>query len=130
MKVEGAEKLIKQLASMPAAVQRNLVKSVRTNTEQAANMARRLVPVKSGELKGWIYTTYEADGLTATVEAAPPVKNDQIKAKAVEFGREKGNRGTTVAQPYIRLAQKMQGKKFRNSIKSAVRRGMKEATNG
>ena len=61
MKVD-ADKLIKQLASMPKAVERNLVKSVRLNTEQAANMARRLVPVKSGELRGWIHTLYEADG--------------------------------------------------------------------
>lgn len=129
MKVD-ADKLIKQIASMPKAVERNLVKSVRLNTEQAANMARRLVPVKSGELRGWIHTLYEADGLTASVEAAPPTKEAQTKANAVEFGRQKGNRGTTVAQPYIRLAQKLQGKKFGKSIKSAVNRGMKEATNG
>lgn len=129
MKVD-AEKLVKQLASMPKAVERNLVKSVRLNTEQAANMARRLVPVKSGELRGWIHTLYEADGLTASVEAAPPTKEAQTKANAVEFGRQKGNRGTTAAQPYIRLAQKLQGKKFGKSIKSAVNRGMKEATNG
>jgi len=129
MKVDAA-KLIKQLETMPAAVERNLVKSVRLNTEQAANMARRLVPVKSGELRGWIHTLYEADGLTASVEAAPPTKEAQTKANAVEFGRQKGNRGTTAAQPYIRLAQKLQGKKFGKSIKSAVNRGMKEATNG
>ena len=129
MKVD-ADKLIKQLASMPKAVERNLVKSVRLNTEQAANMARRLVPIKSGELRGWIHTLYEADGLTASVEAAPPTKEAQTKANAVEFGRQKGNRGTTAAQPYIRLAQKLQSKKFGKSIKSAVNRGMKEATNG
>jgi hypothetical protein len=129
MKVD-AEKLIKQLASMPKTVERNLVKSIRLNTEQAANMARRLVPIKSGELRGWIHTVYEVDGLTASVEAAPPTKEAQTKANAVEFGRQKGNRGTTAAQPYIRLAQKLQGKKFGKSIKSAVNRGMKEATNG
>ena len=130
MKVEGAQKLIKQLSDMPKAVERNLVKSIRLNTEQAAKNARRLVPVKSGELKGWIHTVYEADGLTSSVEAAPPNKEAQTKANAVEFGRKKGQRGTTSAQPYIRLAQKLQWKKFKTSIKSAVRRGMKEATNG
>jgi hypothetical protein len=129
MKVDAA-KLIKQLASMPKAVERNLVKSIRLNTEQTAKNARRLVPAKTGELRGWIHTVYEADGLTASVEAAPPTKAAQIKAKAVEFGRQKGNRGTTSAQPYIRVAQKLQGKKFAKSIKSAVNRGMKEATNG
>ena len=129
MKVDAA-KLIKQLETMPAAVERNLVKSVRLNTEQAANMARRIVPVKSGELRGWIHTTYEADGLTASVEAAPPTKQAQIKAKAVEGGRQNGNRGTTSPQPYMKIARKLQAKKFGRSIKSAVRRGMKEATNG
>lgn len=129
MKVSGAAKLAKQLRDMPEAVNANLKKSVRLNTEQAASMARRLVPVKSGELKSWIFTKYEDDGLIGSVEAAAPVKADQIKAKAVEFGRQKGNRGTTAAQPYIRLAQKTQGPKFARSIKSAVRRGMKEATN-
>ena len=129
MKVDAA-KLIKQLETMPAAVERNLVKSVRLNTEQAANMARRIVPVKSGELRGWIHTIYEADGLTASVEAAPPTKQAQIKAKAVEGGRHNGNRGTTSPQPYMKIARKLQAKKFGRSIKSAVRRGMKEATNG
>ncbi|NBT32837.1 MAG: hypothetical protein EBT13_13320 [Rhodobacteraceae bacterium] len=130
MKVDGAKKLARQLQAMPAAVRSNLQKSVRLNTEQAANMARRLVPIKSGELKGWIHTQYEADGMTGSVEAAPPTKAAQIKAKAVEFGREKGERGKTAAQPYIRLAQKLQKPKFQRSMRSAVRRGMKEATSG
>lgn len=130
MKVSGAAKLAKQLRDMPEAVNANLKKSIRTNTEQAASLARRLVPVKSGELRGWIHTKYESDGLTGSVEAAPPTRDAQIKAKAVEFGREKGKRGTTAAQPYIRLAQKMQEPKFKRSVRSAIRRGMKEATNG
>lgn len=130
MKVSGAEKLARQLRTMPKAVEDNLKKSIKTNTEQAANMARRLVPVKSGELKSWIFTKYADDGLTGSVEAAPPTRDAQIKAKAVEFGREKDNRGTTAAQPYIRLAQKFQRDKFSRSVKSAVRRGMKDATNG
>lgn len=130
MKLLGAKKLSKQLQDIPKAVSENLAKSIRLNTEQAATMARRLVPVKSGELKNWIHTKYEADGLTGSVEAAPPTKDAQIKAKAVEFGREKGNRGQTAAQPYIRLAQSTQRPKFERSIKSAVRRGMKEATRG
>lgn len=130
MKISGAKKLASQLREIPVAVRDNLKKSVRLNTEQAANMARRLVPVDSGELKGWIYTQYDTDGLRGSVEAAPPTKEAQTKANAVEFGRKKGNRGTTAAQPYIRLAQKMQVPKFNRSMKSAVRRGLKEATNG
>lgn len=130
MRIDGAKKLQSQLRNAPEAVRKNLQKAIRLNTEQAASMARRLVPVASGELKGWIHTKYESDGLTGSVEAAPPTKEAQTKANAVEFGRKKGNRGTTAAQPYIRLAQKTQVPKFQRSVKSAIRRGLKEATNG
>ena len=83
-------------------------------------------------LKGWIYTKYERGDheFSGSVEAAPSGRDEQIKAKAVEFGRAKGNRGTTEAQPYIRLAQKLQGPKFKKSMKSAIKRGIKEAVNG
>ena len=127
MKIHGGNRLAKQIRNMPKTIQVHVVKAIKRNTEQAARTARSLVPVKSGELKAWIFTKYDDNGLTGSVEAAPPTKDAQKKAKAVEFGREKGNRGKTAAQPYIRLAQKMQRKKFQTGIKSAVRRGMKDA---
>lgn len=132
MKVTGARKLSKQFRRMPDAVEKQMIKSIKRNTEAAARLARGLVPVDSGQLKGWIHTEYQnGDGVyQGSVEAAPPEKDAQIKAKAVEFGRKKGNRGTTAAQPYIRLAQKLQGPKFKKSMKAAIRRGIKEATNG
>jgi len=132
MNVTGAKKLAKQFDKMPEAVERQIVKSIKRNTEAAARLARNLVPVDSGELRGWIYTKYERGNheFLGSVEAAPPSRDEQIKAKAVEFGRIKGNRGTTEAQPYIRLAQKLQGPKFKKAIKSAIKRGIKEAVNG
>ena len=132
MRVTGAKKLARQFDKMPDAVEKQIVKSIRRNTEAAARLARALVPVDSGQLKGWIYTQYQnEDGVyQGSVEAAPKQKEPQIKAKAVEFGRKKGNRGTTAAQPYIRLSQKQQGPKFKKSMKSAIKRGIKEATNG
>lgn len=132
MKVVGAKKLGRQLDKMPDAVERQIVKSIKRNTEAAARLARNLVPVATGELKGWISTKYEnrPNEYLGSVEAAPPERDAQIKASSVEFGRKKGNRGTTEAQPYIRLAQKLQGPKFKKSLKSAIRRGIKEAVNG
>lgn len=130
MKITGDLKLMKQFDKMPDTVHKNLRKSIHRNTEQAARAARGLVPVASGELKGWIFTQYADGGMSGSVEAAQPNGPDQRKAKAVEFGRENGNRGTTEAQPYIQLAQKLQGKKFSRSVKAAVKRGIKEATNG
>ena len=132
MKVTGAKILVKQFKKMPEAVEKQMIKSIRRNTEAAARLSKALVPVDSGELKKWIFTKYQSEeGLyQGSVEAAPPTKYAQTKAGAVEFGRTKGDRGTTAAQPYIRLAQKQQGPKFRKSMKAAIKRGMKEATNG
>lgn len=130
MRIDGAKGLLRQLGTLPDAIERNLIKSVRLNTEQAARLARVLVPVKSGDLKAGIHTKYDEGGLVGSVEAAAPTKEAQTKANAVEFGRKKGNRGTTSPHPFIRPAQAAQAPKFRKSVKSAVRRGMKEAING
>ena len=132
MKVTGAKKLAKQFDKMPEAVERQVVKSIRRNTEAAARLARNLVPVETGELKGWIYTKYGRGDheFTGSVEAAPSARYEQEKANSVEFGRKQGNRGTTEAQPYIQTAQKIQVPKFRKSVAAAVKRGIKEAVNG
>ena len=130
MRVKGADKLAKQFKKMPAAVERNLKKSVRLNTERTAKLARALAPVDSGELKGWIFTQYDEGGLRGSVEAAPPTEYAQIKAKSVEGGATRKNRGQTNPAPYMNIAKKHTGKKFKNSVKSAIRRGLKEATNG
>jgi hypothetical protein len=130
MKVSGADKLKKQFRKMPKTVEARLVKSVRLNTERTARMARALAPVDSGELKGWIYTQYEERGLVGSVEAAPHDKASQIKAKAVEGGRKNGNRGVTAPAPYMNIAKKHIAPKFKASVKLAIRKGLKEATNG
>ena len=132
MKVTGAKKLAKQFDKMPESVERQVVKAIKRNTEAAARLARNLVPVATGELKGWIYTKYGRGDheFTGSVEAAPSARYEQEKANSVEFGRKKGNRGTTEGQPYIRTAQKVQRPKFKKSMKSAIKRGIKEAVNG
>lgn len=130
MKITGTEKLFRQLGRLPSSVENNLIKAVRLNTEQAARLAKTLVPVDSGALKAGIHTKYDNGGLVGSVEAAAPTKEAQTKANAVEFGRKKGNRGTTAAHPFIRPAQATQAPKFNRSVRSAVRRGMKDATGG
>ena len=132
MKVTGAKKLSRQFRKMPDSVKDQMIKSIKRNTEATARLARGLVPVDSGQLKGWIHTKYEnSDGVyQGSVEAAPPERDAQIKARSVEFGRKKGDRGTTAAQPYIRLAEKVQAPKFKKSMRAAMRRGIKKATNG
>jgi len=131
MRVMGARKLQRQLKELPEEVRAEVAKVIRRNTEAGARMARQLVPVASGELKGWIHTKYDSqDGFRGSVEAAPPTKQAQTKARAVEFGRTKGNRGVTSAAPYMRIMQSHLGKKFRNNIRNAIRRAARKVTNG
>jgi hypothetical protein len=130
MRITGAKKLKRKLTDLPVEVQAEIGKTIKRNTEKGARMARTLVPVDSGELKGWIYTKYSADGMQGSVEAAPPEKDAQIKARAVEFGRKEGEHGETAPAPYMRIMQRHLGKTFRNSVKRAVKKAAKAAFNG
>jgi len=131
VRVTGAKKLQRQLRELPEDVREEVAKVIRRNTEAGARMARHLVPVNSGELKNWIYTKYDTeDGFRGSVEAAPPTKEAQIKARAVEFGRTKGNRGVTNPAPYMQIMQKHMGKRFKNSIRNAIRKAARSAVNG
>ena len=131
MRVTGARKLQRQLSELPEEVRAEVAKVIRRNTEAGARMARQLVPVQSGELKGWIHTKYDTeDGFRGSVEAAPPTKEAQIKARSVEFGRREGNRGVTNPAPYMRIMQSHLGKRFKNNIRNAIRRAARKVTNG
>jgi hypothetical protein len=130
MKILGAEKLAKQIRQVPISARVYVSKAIRGNVEQGAKVARTLVPVDSGELKSMIFTKYEADGMSGSIEAAPSDSKSQRKARAVEFGRKKGDRGTTPAHKYIRTAQAFLAKRFKRSIRSAIRKAAKEAISG
>lgn len=130
MRVTGARKLRRQLRELPLEVREGVSKTIRRNTEAGARMARQLVPVDSGELKGWIRTEYDSGGMRGSVEAAPPTAYGQKKSRAVEFGRKKGNRGVTSPAPYMRIMQKHMGKRFKNSIRNAIRKAARSAVNG
>lgn len=131
MRLIGAKKLQRQLRDLPKEIHSEVEKTIRRNTEAGARMARQLVPVASGELKGWIHTQYDTqDGFRGSIEAAPATEKGQKKARAVEFGRKKGKRGTTSPAPYMRIMQRHLRKRFRNSIKAAVRKAARRSFNG
>jgi len=106
LKISGQKKLMRELKELPIDARANIRKVIKRNAEAGARMARTLVPVDSGQLKGWIHTDYSQDGMGASIEAAPKDKDSQIKAKAVEFGRIKGDKGdnqpSTVYENYAR----------------------------
>lgn len=130
MRVEGAKRLQKQLRDLPAETRAEVTKVIRRNTEAGARMARQLVPVASGQLKGWIRTEYDSGGMRGSIEAAPPEAEAQKKARAVEFGRKQGNRGITNPAPYMQIMQSHLGKRFKNSIRNAIRKAARNAVNG
>jgi len=131
MRVSGDRRLRRQLRELPEEVRNEVEKIIRRNTEAGARLARKLVPVDSGQLKAWIFTKYDTEnGFRGSVEAAPPTKEAQIKARSVEFGRTKGERGQTSPAPYMRIMQKHLGKRFRNSIRAAIRKAARRVTNG
>lgn len=130
MKITGDKKLRAQLSKLPVKSQHRIAQAVRRSTEEGARVARALAPVREGYTKGDIFTIYDPDGMRGSVEAAGPTKDEQIRAGAIEFGRKKGERGTTAPQPYIRPAQEFVGRKFGRSIKRAVNRALKDATSG
>lgn len=130
MRVEGAKRLSRQLKDLPVEVQAEVAKTIRRNTEAGARLARQLVPVDSGELRGWIFTKYNPGGLTASIEAAPDTAAAQKKARAVEFGRKKGIAAPPSLAPYMRIMQSHLGKRFRTSIKRAIKKAAKQAVSG
>jgi hypothetical protein len=130
VKLTGDRKLIMKLSQLPAIQRDYLRKTIQRNTEEGARVARALAPLGTGETKADIFTQYALDGMRASVEAAQPTKEAQIRAKAIEFGRKNGLRGTTAPQPYIRPTQEYLGKRFGRSIRRAIKKAAKEAMSG
>ena len=126
----GDKALIRKLSQLQPKTRAMLQRTIQRNTEEGARVARALAPAKTGETKADIFTQYSLDGMKGSVEAAQPTKEAQIRAKAIEFGRKSGIRGTTAPQPYIRPTQEFLGKKFGRSIRRAVKKAAREAMNG
>jgi hypothetical protein len=126
MKVVGADKLTRQLRALPKAQRSHVVKALAKSAVEGERVARTLVPVDSGDLKSGIHTKSQDEGMTVSVEAAPEDKQSQIKAKAVEFGRKKGDRGTTDPRPYMRRTQAYLAKRHKNRVKRAINKAVKE----
>jgi hypothetical protein len=132
MKLLGAKKLARQLSDLPDTVRGNIGSTIEKQVKRGVRVARTLVPVDTGQLKGWITGRVEKtdNGVYGIIDAAPDTKKAQQKARAVEFGRTKGNRGTTAAQPYIRTTQSFLAKSYRSAVKRAINKAAKEAVRG
>lgn len=127
MRITGHRRLARQLGDLPEATRRHVTAAIERGVNEGVRVAKTLAPEDTGELKGWIHGKFDDDGMTGSVEAAPPEREAQIKARAVEFGRKGSGKG---ARPYMMPTQSYLAKKNVNRMKRAIRKAAKETFNG
>ncbi len=128
MKVEGGAKLARQLRSLSPAARRHVSEAIEKSGGEGVRVARRVVPVAFGELKGTIRFKADDDGMSGKVIAGEPTSDGQQKANTVEGGRRPDARGGAMAaQPFIGVTRSYLAKKFKGRISRAIRKAAKEA---
>ena len=145
MKVTGSKKLIRSMKQLPKEVRSEVAKSLERSVKEGVRISKVLAPVDSGDTRDKIHYLIEEtdEGLKASVEAAPPEKEAQIKARSIEFGRKQARKGTgtrvkgskpktgtTNPQPYIRPTEDYLVKKNARRVQRAVNKAAKRAFNG
>lgn len=126
MRVES-KRLQKSFSDLPNAYFKELEKMIRKSVSEGEKFMRLLAPVDKGELKSGISTQFgrieegvagsRKEIFAGSIEAAASTKEDQTKAKAIELGRRKGERGTTVAFPYVRRTRDMVNRKYKGRVR-------------
>jgi len=139
----GTQKAFKQL---PTKQRKYIFKAIRLSLRQGLRIAKTLAPVDQGDLRDGIHTKVEVKRATrteggeiiASIEAAPPDAESQIKALSVEFGRRytrssryprktgKKFSGYTDPVKFMRGTQIIIGRRHNNRVKSAIRKAVKE----
>jgi hypothetical protein len=144
MKFDGlvdAKKVQGGFKKLPKEIRRELFNAMRKSMNEGVALARTLAPIGSGKpdpdlgrLKDGIHgkMVVRKDIIMASVEAAPPEKQAQIKARAVEFGRknDRVGLGTTQPHPFITRAQQLLREKHKRRQRSAINKAAKRALNG
>lgn len=121
-KFQGLNEISRALKAVDEESKKQLREIVRKSTLQGEKKAKILVPVDSGASKEAIHSTFEKDGMVGTVSAAQPTKEDQKRARSIEFGRRDAGagKGVTDPQPYIRPASILVVKSANARIKRAL----------
>ncbi|MFG6550298.1 hypothetical protein ACGYLV_14655 [Sulfitobacter sp. M21595] len=132
MKMTGDKKLMRQLKALPENARSHLATAMRRNIEEGEKIANVLAPDVTHETRGNIYSELKDDGLTGIVYAIPSdaPQEDKDRAYSIEHGRKKGNRGTTEGHKYMWQTRQYLQKKFRGRMRRAVKKAVKEVTNG
>lgn len=131
MRIEGGEKLARQLRALPAAQRKHVADALEKSGAEAVRVAKTLVPRDSGALAESIKATSHNGGMTVIIEAGDDTKRGQIQAKTIEGGRAQGSkRGAAAAQPYMKPTRSFLAKKFKGRIARAIRKAAKEVSGG
>lgn len=131
------KKLKRTLRQAPRKVQDEARKAVVKSTVEGVRLAKTLAPNVTGRTRDTIYAKYSADRLVGSVEAAPPTKDEQTRAKAIEFGRKKGaggkqrtNRVDVPGQPFIQPTENYLEARHARRVARGIRKGIKDASRG
>lgn len=135
----GIARLQRRMAAIPEEIRKDAGKSVVKQANKMAGTMEALVPVDDGDLKESIKVTgpgqrtpaYSQPGGSMVVPenaAAITVGNEDVRyGHLVEYGHKNGLHGTVVPpHPFFWPAVRLEGKKARRNIKSAVSRTVKK----
>lgn len=118
-RVKGWPKLKAQLDHLPRDMIKEIGDQMRASGDQIRDEAKRLVPVKTGELRDHIaaFMQEAPQGLLSVVKIVPP---EYRLAHIVEFGTHRSR-----AQPFLTPAAKVGVPKAKRDIAAAANRGIK-----
>lgn len=130
MKVQNPGKVATRLRKLGPAVERQMVKAIRRNTNEGVRVAKALAPDVTGETRRKIRAQFKEGGLIGEVVAidsdAPRYEKD--RAYSIEHGRKKGERGVTEGSHHMHRTRQHLAKKHKASLRRALRKGIKEAS--
>lgn len=129
MRIEGGDKLRRQLRALKGTARKHVVKAIRTGTEEGARIAKVLAPDVTGETRDRITTEYKDEGMHGEVVVIATNTPRHIKDKyySIEHGRKEGDHGTTEGVHFVHRTRSYLAKKNRNRMRRALRLAVKEA---
>lgn len=134
MRITGGRRLRRQLSELPERTRDHITRAIQRNVRQGVRVAKVLAPVDSGQTKedieGFLPAT--GGGLVGVVEviASNAPRTEKDRAYSIEHGRKQGKHGTTEGAHHMRRTRQYLGKKFKASIKAAIRKAAREVTSG
>lgn len=114
------------LKKLPAAYEKNIIDAQDKTAKEALKFMRMLAPEDTGELKSEMYIQREDGGRKISAEAAAPNKQDQIKARSIHGGRDRGSKGETDAIAFVGRARGMIKTKHKGRVTRALLKARKE----